>query len=48
LAAIAFGIPTKRRTSGRKTGNTETITLPHKLRIPPIITIEKINVTSIP
>lgn len=46
LAAIAFGIPIKRRTSGNNTRKADAITLPHKFRIPPIITMERIKIDS--
>jgi hypothetical protein len=46
LAAMELGIPMKRRASGSNTRNAEAITLPHKLRIPPMMTMERIKIDS--
>ena len=46
LAAIELDIPKKRKISGNKTNTNEATKLPHKLLMPPMITIVRINIDS--
>jgi len=46
LADTELGIPTNRKASGNKTRNAAAITLPHRLRIQPMMTMERMKMNS--
>jgi len=46
LAAMEVGMPRKRNSSGRMTNTAAAMADPHKLRIPPMMTMERIKMDS--